>query len=66
MRELILRLKCDDCGLLLHLEVMCSEPLIATTDVQGMVERQGWLTVPKDGSSFSTYDQCPRCRATNG
>jgi hypothetical protein len=61
MRQTILRLVCDECGLIAHLEIANSEPLTATTDVAGMIERQGWRSAPKIGSSFSTHDTCPRC-----
>ena len=67
MRTAILRLVCDDCGFIGQFETMNSEPLTATTDVQGMVDRAGWNTTPKmyrDGggsSKFSTHDRCPWC-----
>jgi hypothetical protein len=63
MRQTILRLVCDECGLIAHLEIANSEPLTATTDVQGMVERQGWTTKRKENAGiFTTHDTCPRCR----
>jgi hypothetical protein len=63
MRQLVLRVVCDHCGLAMMLETMNSEPLTVTTNIQGMVERQGWQSVPKEGSSFSTHDCCPACQA---
>ena len=65
MRQLILRLVCDDCGCVLHLEVMNSEPLTLTTDIPAMVERRGWRYGPKEGSTFSTWDQCDQCKERN-
>lgn len=61
MRQMLLRVVCDDCGLVATFETMNSEPLTVSTEPQSMVERQGWRSRPKEGSSFSTYDQCPAC-----
>lgn len=62
MRQLVLRLVCDGCGLVVHMEVMNSEPLTVTIDVEKIVRSQDWWNKPKEGSSFSTYDLCPLCR----
>lgn len=61
MRQQLLRLVCDSCGFIAHFETMNSEPLTVTTEVQTMVERQGWISAPKEGGRFSTYDTCPSC-----
>ncbi len=62
MRQSILRLVCDDCGLIACFETMNSEPLTVTTEIQGMVDKQGWHSQPKENSRFSTYDLCPSCK----
>ncbi len=62
MRQALLRLVCDECGVVLTFETMNSEPLTATMDVAKMTERHGWSSVPKIGSAFSTQDVCPQCQ----
>lgn len=61
MRQLILRLVCDECGSIAYFETLNYEPLTATLDPQASVERNGWTTTPKEGASFATHDRCPRC-----
>jgi hypothetical protein len=61
MRQILLRLVCDDCGYVAHFETANYEPLTATLVPQVMVERHGWFTGVKEGSSFATYDRCPAC-----
>lgn len=62
MRQVLLRLVCDDCGFVATFEIMNSEPLTSTTNIQTMVERHGWRSRPKENSTFSTFDQCPACK----
>ena len=65
MRQQILRIVCDGCGLIAQWEILNHEPLVSTLYPQEMVERQGWHTVPKEGGRFSPYDLCEKCHAIN-
>jgi hypothetical protein len=60
---MILRLVCDTCGFIAQFETLNSEPLTATTDIPAMVERAGWRSIRKIGSSFAMQDTCPTCVA---
>jgi hypothetical protein len=62
MRQALLRLVCDKCGVVLTFETMNSEPLTATTNIPEMIRRHGWETGPKVGASFSPWDHCPACK----
>lgn len=63
MRQNVLRVVCDSCGLIVSFEVMNSDPLTYTMYPQTMLDRQGWRSRPKEGSTgvFSPTDLCPEC-----
>lgn len=61
MRQQIVRLVCDNCGLIAQWEISNSEPLIANVNVQKTIEECGWHTTPKDGCRFATNDLCEKC-----
>lgn len=64
MRQNVLRVVCDSCGLAVSFETMNSDPLTFTMHPQEMLERHGWSSRPKEGSTslFSPIDRCPKCR----
>ncbi len=66
MHQTILRLVCDECGVIEQFEVSNSDPLTATIYPRSMVEKRGWQMRPKQGASqFNTYDVCPVCVKPN-
>lgn len=64
MRQQILRIVCESCGIVEQYEIVNHEPLIATINVQVILDAHGWITLPKHGSNFATADYCVRCDET--